>query len=784
MSAPNIRVLSRILTVGLALGLSAGAWAQEVDDASRVVEVRVEGNEQMSAEAVLIYVKTRPGQPFVASVVQGDERRLLETGRFDSVVATRTQTDKGMLVVFAVVERPLVAGLSFVGNKVFDNVALGKELTFGVSDPISAFTVEAGRQAVLNKYKSGGYHFASVTVDKTPLARDRVVVYRIVEGPKVRVRKVRFDGNEYYGNFKLRQTVGTSARFWPFVEGYLDTEQVAQDVLAIRNLYISEGYLDVEVGRRMEFSEDREDATLTFLIKEGPRYRINEVIFQGNAVFASDELAGRIKLRQGAFFTELGLRRDLKALRDTYGELGYIEAQVESRRQFLDPAAPPPDWAKAEGKPALLNMIFTIQEADQYRVGRIDIRGNSVTQDRVIRRTLRIFPEQLFNSVGMEESRRSLMESRLFEDVSITPTGRGPDVRDVMVQVTEGRTAEFLIGAGVSTNSGLIGTVSFTQRNFDILKWPTGWDEFVRAKSFKGAGQTFRIVAEPGTELMRFHMEWRDPALFDLPYSLGTRAFLFNRMRESYDETRYGGLVSLGHRFKNRWYGELATRAEGVRIDDLDDDAPPEVIADQGEHFLMGLKGTLVRDRTDSRWMPSDGDRLQFSAEQVLGSFDFVRANAEYRIYRTVYIDAMDRKHIIAGRVAGGNVFGDAPVFERFYGGGTGSIRGFKYRGVSPRSAGTDEQIGGEFMLFAGAEYSFPIFGAGGQQLRGVVFMDTGTVEEDFGIQTYRVSAGVGFRWVMPLFGPVPMAFDFGFPLSKDDDDDEQVFSFSVGWSF
>ncbi len=777
-----LRTILAVAAVGV-LGLGRAA-AQEAPSAETVAEVRVQGNEQMSAGAVLVHVKTRPGQVYNENVLKADERRLLNTGRFDSVVTSRTSTDEGVVVTFTVVERELVGGLRFQGNKAFEDDALAGELSFGVGDPLGAFTVEAGRLAIESKYKAAGYHFADVSVDKQALKARREVVYKVVEGPKVRVTDLEFEGNEFYSEFRLRQEIGTQSRLWPIIDGFLDTEQVEQDVLVLRNLYLSEGFLDVEVGRLMDFSEDRRQVTVTFLIKEGQRYRVNDVLFEGNRVFSDAELAKRVKLGQGAFYTDLTLRRDIKALENTYGELGYIEARVSSKRQFLDPTAEPPDWAAELGKPALLNVIFEIAESDQFRVGRVEIRGNTVTQDRVIRRSLRIFPEQLFNAVTLEESRRTLMESRLFEEVTVTPTGDAPEVRDVVVQVTEGRTAEFLIGAGVSTNSGLLGTLSFTQRNFDILAWPKSWREFIRAESFKGAGQTLRVVAEPGTQLMRFHIEWRDPAIFDLPYSLGVRGFLFNRGRESYDETRYGGLVSFGHRFKNRWYGELATRLEGVQIDDLDADAPPEVIEDEGTHFLTGLKGTLVRDRTDSRWMPSDGDRITFSAEQVLGSYQFVNANAEYRIYRTVWMDAMDRKHIVAGRMSVGHIFGDAPVFERYYGGGIGSIRGFRYRGVSPRSAGTDEQIGGEFLVFAGTEYSFPIFGTEGQQLRGVVFLDTGTVEEEFGIESYRVSAGFGFRWVIPVFGPVPMAFDFGFPISKDDKDDEQIFSFSVGWSF
>jgi outer membrane protein insertion porin family len=181
----------------------ASAWAsavaapREADQAARVVEIRVEGNKQMSANAILIYVRTRPGQVYNEQVVKGDEKRLLETGRFDSVVASRTQTDKGVVVTFAVAERPLVAALVFQGNKAIKDGELAKELSFGAKDPLSAFSVEAGRLALQKKYQDRGYHFANVTTDKTALEQKRQVVYKIVEGPKVRVRKIRFQGNDF-----------------------------------------------------------------------------------------------------------------------------------------------------------------------------------------------------------------------------------------------------------------------------------------------------------------------------------------------------------------------------------------------------------------------------------------------------------------------------------------------------------------------------------------------------------------------------------------------------------
>ena len=253
------------------------------------------------------------------------------------------------------------------------------------------------------------------------------------------------------------------------------------------------------------------------------------------------------------------------------------------------------------------------------------------------------------------------------------------------------------------------------------------------------------------------------------------------RERETYDEQRGGYMASVGKRFPNRWYVELSGRLEDVRLNSLDHDAPPEVVEDKGDTFLAGPKLTFTRDRTDSRWLPSTGDRFQFSIEQIVGGASFTEAVVDYRYYRTVWVDALDRKHILAGRVTAGAIGGDAPVFERFYGGGIGSIRGFDYRGVSPRSNGTDEPIGGDFLFLAGGEYTFPLVG---EQLRGVVFIDTGTVEENFQVTSYRAAGGFGVRWVIPLLGQVPMSFDFGFPFSKDSQDDTQIFSFSIGWTF
>ncbi len=773
----------------LVAGLILVAWAAPAasqDDAGgeQVIEVRIRGNEAVSDGVIRAMLKTRPGRPFSPQVVKDDEARLLASGRFDSVLATRRSTEGGVIITFQVTERPTVRGLRLVGNKSIKTSDLLAELTFGRGDALSSYAVEAGRQAIANEYNEKGFARVRVTVDEQSLADDRVVIYRIVEGPRIRVRAIRFEGNESFNRWRLRGQVGSSARLWPLLAGNLDPEQVQRDVAAIRRFYVNEGFLDAEVGRRLEYNEKRDRVTLTFVIREGPRFRVNEIVFKGNEIISGEDLAGRLKLGRGEFLNALTLQRDLGRVRSTYGEVGFIETGVTVRKRYLSPQAPVPAWARGldEGEPALVDLVFTVREGPRYRVGEIDVRGNDITQERVIRRELRLFPRQWYNSVAAEESQSRLMQTTLFNRVDITPIDAPQEgVKDVSVEVVEGKSARFIVGAGVSSTSGLIGTISVTERNFDLFRWPRSFRDWVRGQAFKGAGQRFSINAEPGTELNRFYVDWSEPRLFDLRYSLSTRAFLFERERESYDETRYGGVVSVGHRFKNRWYGELATRIESVELDDLESSIAPEIRADADQAVMTGLKVTLVRDRTDSRWQPSRGDRLRLSYEQVLGGYNFGNLYGDYRIYRTLYVDALDRKHILAGRVAAGRILGDAPVYEHYYGGGLGSVRGFKHRGISPRSVANDDPIGGEFMVYAGTEYTFPLIG---EQLRGVVFLDTGTVEETFEVVTYRVSAGFGVRWTVAFFGPVPMSLDFGFPIVKDEQDDERIFNFSIGWEF
>jgi len=777
----------RFLTLALICLAPSLATADDAGDAAQnVLEVNVRGNEVMSADTVLAQVKTRPPNRFDEQVAQDDVRRLMATGRFDNVVVVKAPTDRGYVVTFIVKERKFITAIELRGNKELSDKKLHREIGFGTDDPLDYGRAAMGRLALEDLYRKEGFYFANVKLDAKQLKENRRVVYVIVEGPRIRVDKIdfEFEGDRSYSNRKLRGQIKTRRRIWILSRGRLDPQQLGRDVAALQTFYRDRGYLDVQIAKDLTFSTDKTKAYVKFIINEGPRYRVAEIRTEGNSVFAAEELTGRLVMVPGRYFNALEHQRDTQTLKDVYGEIGYLDAAIEPQMVFRAPDAPPPAGLEVdEDQPsAWLIMVYRINEGRRFRLGRITIRGNTITKDRVIRRQLTMFPGQWFNTAAMRKSTRTLQESLLFTDAEITPYGDQPGVRNALVTVADGRTTQVIFGAGYNTNTGLLGNIHFAQRNFSWTQWPTSWYDLIYGRGFKGDGQTLQFKVEPGSEMLRARVDWTEPYLFDRPINLNIGAYTFSRERESYDEAATGAMVSIGKLFKNRWYGGVTVQPQGLRLGNLEDDAPSEVRADRGDSFLLSFGGNLVRDLTDSRWQPSTGSRISLGAEQNVGDYSFLRLSVGGTRYWTVYVDALDRKHVIAARARGGFLFGNAPVFERFYGGGIGNIRGFDFRGISPRTRdpGSDDPIGGDFMAYLGSEYVFPMVG---ETLLGAVFVDSGTVEASTTVTTWRVSAGVGLRVVIPQMG-VPMSLNFGFPLSKSDEDDREVFSFTVGMIF
>jgi outer membrane protein insertion porin family len=380
---------------------------------------------------------------------------------------------------------------------------------------------------------------------------------------------------------------------------------------------------------------------------------------------------------------------------------------------------------------------------------------------------------------GEGELEKDIKGSVYTQTATITPVDDNvPGEKNAEVRVTEGKTGSIMFGAGVSSSDGLIGQVIYEQRNFDYKKWPKSWRKFFSDDSFKGAGQRLRIALEPGTEVSRYSITFTEPYLKDKPISMTLSGSSWQRYRESYNEERLKGYVGFTKRMKKGYYRILAYRFEDVTVADVDDDAPKEVTDVKGSNLLAGIKIGFGRDTTDNRYSPTKGKSYEFSYEQVTMDYSFGILEGTYRWYKTLREDLARRKTVLETKLYAGSIIGDAPVFEKFYAGGSGSVRGFDYRGISPRSGVDNDPIGSNWLATASGEIVMPMVG---ETLSGLLFVDTAMIETG-GI---RASVGIGVQIMIPQwFGPVPMRFELGLPVMKSEDDDTQMFSFSVGSLF
>jgi outer membrane protein insertion porin family len=260
----------------------------------------------------------------------------------------------------------------------------------------------------------------------------------------------------------------------------------------------------------------------------------------------------------------------------------------------------------------------------------------------------------------------------------------------------------------------------------------------------------------------------------------------WERYRESYDEGRIKGSIGFEKRYDHGlWFRSINFRAEEVDVDDIDIDAPIEIKSIEGGNFIAGIKLGIERNSTDDEFMPSKGSIFDVSYEQVGGDHSFGILKGAQRWYRTLHEDLAERKTILSIKLLGATTIDEAPPFEKFYGGGTGtySMRGFDYRGVSTRGINTvtlerDDPIGSDWIFLANAEVTVPLTG---ENFAALFFIDSGAIDTG----GYRAAVGAGIQIMIPQwFGPVPMRFELGVPILKDDDDDTQAFSFSVGKMF
>jgi len=764
------------------------------DQASQLADrpisaVRFEGLQRVTAQEVTNNIRAAVGDPFNNQTVLDDVARLNRLGQFKYVDALgELQNDGSVAVIYQFVEQSMILQRQVVGNKLLSDQDLLAVVQLVPQGPRDDFLIQTAKRRIEELYKKRGHYLTTVSIDEQELENSGLLIFKIVEGPRVKVKAVEFEGNHAYSDDQLNAEVKTRTALFMLRKGELDEEVLADDVAALDRFYKDRGYLDVRVDRQIELSPDNKEAKVVFLAAEGRPYTLRNIQvsdLQGKPikVFAPEQVAAILELKSGDVYSRDLLRKSTQALQESYGRLGYLDTNI----------AP---YELRVGDQPQVDLLLEVEEGTQYRVDApLQINGNFLTRDKVIRRELRgLSPGRPFDAVEIEKSEERLTRTRLFNEARITVQDEdpaNPGYRAVLVEVKERNTGSFNFGVAAGSDSGLFGEFSLSQNNFDITDWPESLDEAITGRAFRGGGQRFNMTIRPGTELFQFLVSITEPHLLDTDYALTVSGQYRDRYYDQYDETRAGGSFRIARAFGDVWTAGIQGRLEEITLDNIDPEAPTEIFQDAGPDLISSLGINFTRTTIESARRPGSGSRFEMNYDRygaLGGDFDFNMVNAEYTLYLTLDEDFLGRLTTLRLNSRVGYIFGGgrAPTYEQFYLGGR-TLRGFDFRTVSPKGIRndngepSDEPVGGEWLFFAGVQYERPLFA---DVFTLVLFIDSGTVSDDVSFDEYRVAVGAGIRLYIEQFGELPLAFDFAIPVLSEDTDDEQIFSFSAELPF
>ncbi|MFH1046378.1 MAG: outer membrane protein assembly factor BamA [Candidatus Omnitrophota bacterium] len=750
---------------------SINAWAQEEqteEPEKLVTKVEAQGNKNISSATIIAKVRTREGKPFSQMVASDDLKRLYALGYFSDIKVDLQDVAEGVVVIFRVKELPVVSAIAIAGNSSIKTEKLQKLVQSKTEDFFNPQQLKQDMRDIQKAYEEKGFPLANIDYEMTvdDQTNKANIAINIQEKERVKIKEIYIEGNVAFSDKKILKLMRTRKDML-FTSGVYKKEVFDLDLEKVSAFYQQNGYLDVKVSSEISYGEKPSQMFLTLKIDEGKQYRVGNISIEGTEVFPEQAVQERLAMKPEGIFSYDELKYDLANIQGFYFEKGYISAAVAVDTPLNEQS----------GK---IDIFYKIQENELSYIDKIKIRGNTKTKDTVIRRELRVYPGEPFDGTKLKRSKERLYNLGFFQEISYeTEAAKEPDKKDLIVNVQEAKTGEFAFGAGFSSVERFVGFVEVAQRNFDIMNWQT----------FTGAGQDLRAKVEFGMTRREFDLSFTEPWIFGYPLEFGVDGY--NRVRErsgvtgySYDESRTGGDLRLGKEFTDIFRGDLMYKLESVDISNVPDDASASLLAETGETTISSMTLALTRDTRDNVYSPTKGLVLSSSGEVAGGPFgfdeDFFKIIGSADLYHTLIERLLLELKVVA---AGAGTYSDTdtlPVYERFYAGGTNSIRGYKERTVGPKDV-SGEPTGGESTIYGSAELTYPIF----DMIKVATFCDFGNVWEklgNIGSGDYRYSAGVGVRVKTPM-GPVKL--DYGYPLKVDPGEDQEGrFHFSMSRGF
>jgi outer membrane protein insertion porin family len=764
----------------------------------REINIEYIGPATVAKSVILSNMRTTVGGVYTASSVEEDVRNLYATGFFTNLAIKDEPLGDGVRVNVVVQPKPLVKEIVIRGASKIKETRVKKEIKSKMGEPLSEQQISTDTDKIKDLYLGKGYNQVQVSykIDTNEEYGRSVVTFIISEGDRAYVTEVDFVGNAHLTTKELRKILKTRKKnLFSFINksGLFKEDDFKEDLTNLRTYYNSKGYIDMEVKDVKYEYPGPGLMKVTITVFEGIQYTVGKIDFDGNTIFTKQQLrffngVKVVRMDEGKVYSPRAytpekkepnpelptLENDIQRITDLYGKRGYIDF----------PIVTPERQANVEsGK---IDILYHIKEGSQSYVEQIIIQGNNRTKDKVIRRELLVSPGQIYDSVLVDVSKKRLENLQYFGNanggsgVDISPQDTTvPNRKNMVVTVEEKRTGSVTFGAGFSSVDSLLGFVEITQGNFDIFNYPY----------FTGGGEKFRVRLQYGLERQDAEIEFKEPWFLEQRLSLGYNLFYHNATYLStyYNERNYGASVSLARAFGPFWSGSVTYTLQQFDLYDFASNSSPQLLMEQGERSDSSITLGMSYDNRDSVLLTRRGVHADFSAEfaggPLWGQTNIYKFQTDAQKYILLPYDMI---LMIAGATGVADYYGNStevPLFDRFFLGGSRSIRGFGNRDIGPVDD-NNEPLGGDTMAYTNLELTFPIM----DRVRGAVWNDMGFLDArpfhyTDAIQEGDAAAGVGLRLNLPIG---PLRLDYGIPYKDQgwNHNNTGKFSFDVGYQF
>ncbi len=736
-----------------------------------VTAVEVKGNKSISSNTIISKMKTRVGQPYQDNVISDDLKRLYLLGFFSDIKINNEDYKDGVKVIVAVEERPVIEKITFDGlyKLTMREEKIKEQLKSKEGQYLDYPTLPEDVRILRKLYEKLGLTQVEINyqVDLNKETNKAKVIFTVFEGKRFSIKKITIEGNKAFSSHRILKVMKTK-QGWLFNAGVLKEEVLNEDMQRIKSFYGREGYSDAEVSYTVTRDPKKPLQYVTVTIVEGQKYLVGDVTIRGNKDISDKEIMSKLQLcTPGKVFSQDAVKQDIAAVQGLYFDRGYISAQVQESTAL-------------NSLTVRIEVSDDISENDIVYVNKIKIRGNVKTRDKVVRRELRIRPGDRFDGEKLKRSKERLQNLGFFEEVSYdTENTQTPDKKDLVVEVKESKTGTFSFGGGYSTVDKLVGFVEIEQKNFDWKNFPY----------FTGAGQDLKLRASFGSITKGYDLSFTEPWMFDYPVAFGFDLYNRQHKRETdigygYDETVTGGDIRLAKDLTEFIRGSVAYRLDSIKITNITEEATNDLKKEEGTNKISSLEFGLDFDGRDSVYDTKKGD-LFANSFQIAGGFlgadkDFGKYSARYSHYIPMWRNSVLE---IRGRIGLVKAYGDSkyvPIYEKFFAGGAGTVRGYHERKVGPVDPVSRDPLGGESMAIGNIEYTYPLLSF----LKVAAFYDVGNVWEKmneigssknaFGVSNaggWKNGIGLGVRVKTPIG---PLMLDYGIPLNKEAGEDSR----------